>query len=151
MNSAPPSHPQTSFNPASLPAFSAILVPYRFGGSPYLVSKIFVVLGHRNGFAICLKATSNVELYKNNPEKLAGCVFYKGGEISLFREDTAIQPDNQVPIPHAHIADMHQKMALKLLGSLPADFVTKLILAIENSTTLDDREKERIMEILQRP
>jgi hypothetical protein len=151
MNLAPPSHQQTSFNPASLPPCSAILVPYKFGGSPYLLTKIFVVLGHRNGFAICLKATSNVELYKNNPEKLAGCVFYKSGEIPLFNQDTAIQPDNQVPIPHAHIAAMHEKKALKVLGNLPADFVSKLTLAIENSTTLDDRKKERLLEILQHP
>ncbi len=107
-----------------------------------------MVLGHRQGHAICLKATSNVEVYKNNPEKLAGCIFYKGGETNAFPQETVVQPDNPAPISHAHLVAMHQKKALEVCGQLPSDFVSRLTAAIEESTTLNDQQKERLLTLL---
>lgn len=150
MDSAPPSLHATTLDPASIPRYSVIRLPYRFGTASYTERKRFVVLGHQKGHAICLKATSKVDVYKNNPEKLAGCVFYKAGEVEIFPEETAIQPDNQIPIPHTHLLMMHGKGALEWLGSLPADFETKLRAAIDNSTTLDDRQISRLLDLLGR-
>jgi hypothetical protein len=137
-----------SFSPASLPKYSVIRLPYRFSGTSYSDPKRFVVLGHKAGHAICIKATSRMDFYRNNPEKLAGCVLYGAGEVSQFGEETVIQPDNQFPIPHAELQDLYDKGGLDLLGTLSMDFEAKLKTAIENSTTLNERELARLLSFL---
>jgi hypothetical protein len=106
------------------------------------------VICHLGGHAICLKATSEVEIYLNNKERMAGCVFYRGGETSIFEHDTAIQPDNQIPIPHQEIEAANSKSCLDILGVLPATFEHRLIEAIRNSVTLSHVERKRLSGVL---
>jgi len=90
----------------------------------YDETKRFVILGHREGYAICIKATTKVEIYKNNPERLSGCVYYQAKEVTFFETETVIQPDNPFPIPHPYIADCEKNGKLQILGNLPKDFVS---------------------------
>jgi hypothetical protein len=79
---------------------------------------------------------------------MAGCVFYKGGETSIFEYDTAIQPDNQVPIPHEEIEAAKSKNSLDILGVLPGTFEQRLVDAVRNSVTLSQVQRRRLWGIL---
>ena len=138
----------SSFKAASIPKYSVICLPIKFGESEHRLSKQFVVLCHQGGYAVCLKATSKVEIYINNKEQMGGCVFYKRGETTIFKQDTAIQPDNQIPISHLEIETNHTRNSLDILGVLPVAFERQLIQAIRNSVTLSDRERKRLFLVL---
>jgi hypothetical protein len=120
-------------------------VPYQYEGQP-LLSKLFVTLCHENlggvEYALCLKATSQTTLYENSKLVMAGCVFYKGGEIEFFPSNTAIQPDNPHPISHAYLSQCHSSDSLSILGIMPADFRRKLINAIQASFRLTPERKQ---------
>jgi hypothetical protein len=137
-----------SLDLSALSQYCVIRVPFRFFGQLFDETKLFVILGHVNNYAICLKATSKVAIYQNNAEKMAGCVFYRSGEISFFDRDTAIQPDDQIPIHHKQLEAAQKAGTLENLGPLPPDFEAKLRSAIENSTTLDDRRRSRLIDLL---
>ncbi len=141
MSSMKPSPPR-KFEPARIPPFSVIRAPLA-AGEEELGEKLVVVLGHAQGHAICLKATSNTSLYLNNPERMAGCVYYKAGELSCFKRDTIVQPDNQFPVAHSRI-----DCAERVLGKLPSDFPQKLRTAIENSSTMTENRKRSILGLL---
>jgi hypothetical protein len=110
--------------------------------------KLFVVLGHVEGTAVCIKATSKVDVYLNNKEMRAGCVYYEAGETGYFIKDTAIQPDNQFPISHEHIRSCHRDRIFEDLGILPRGFGEALKSAMNNSITMDERKKKRISELI---
>ncbi len=139
----------STFDPASIERYAVILLPFQFSGSPYRISKFFVVLGHREGHAICLKATSQVDIYLNNKDQMAVCVFYEAGTVKCFERDTAVQPDNQIPISHHQLRAAHTKGELEIMETLPADFEEKLRKAIGDSVTISGREKKRILQMLQ--
>jgi len=77
---------------------------------------------------------------------MAGCVYYVAGELRCFTENTAIQPDNQIPIPHYTICSEERKGNLDV-WRLPDDFKKKLITAVANSITLTGRQKARLAEL----
>src|SRR5690348_11393196 len=137
-----------SLDPASLPRFSVVRIPYRFTNATNDEIKRFVILGHQAGHVICIKATTKVDVYKNSPEKMAGCVFYKANEVKFFETETAIQPDNPFPIPHAHIIACASASNPQILGNLPSDFCDKLKLAIEISCTLSKERKYNLIELI---
>lgn len=135
------------FNPeVDLPPFTVVLCPYTFENAT--VRKIFIVLSHANGFAFCIKTTTNLDFYRNSPGVLAGCVWYRKGELPFFKEDTVIQPDNQFPIRHGALIEAERQKALEILGIMPADFKEKLIKAVNSSLRMDARKKERLLKIL---
>jgi hypothetical protein len=138
-----------TFDPASIPKYAVIILPFQFSGSAHRISKFFVVLSHQRGHAICLKATSQVNIYLNNKEQMAGCVFYEAGKVKCFKNDTAIQPDNQIPISHDELKAAQVKGELEIMETLPADFEEKLRKAIQDSVTISGREKKRILQILE--
>jgi hypothetical protein len=142
---------QPVFEAASIPKFSVIRIPYRFGNDP-VIEKLFVVLGHKYdglgvGYAICIKTTKNEAFYNGNPDRQKGCVYFPAGEISCFPLNTYIQPDNQFPIPHADIEKAHGSGTLKIHG-LPQDFEKRLCAAVRYSTVLSRREKDRFTDFL---
>jgi len=106
---------------------------------------MFVVIAHVGGYAYCIKVTSNPEFYANSPELIAGCVVYKKGELKFFSEDTIIQPENQIPIPHNDIVLAEKNGSFKVLGQMPGDFREKLKGAINASIRLDARTRARIL------
>ncbi len=124
-----------------------IRVLYQFPGDPTPKHKLFVVLCHRDGYAICLKATSKTTLYENNPGMMASVVYYAPGTCDCFGEPTAIQPDNQFPIPHSSILKAHRAGTLNA-QVLPTSFEAAVKLAIQNSVTLNNRERTRILGII---
>jgi hypothetical protein len=142
------------FDPSSIPEFSIIRIPYQFGADPPL-SKLFVVLGHKTdgfgtSYAVCIKTTSNVDLYSDQ-RKRKGCVCYKAGELECFpAELTFVEPDNQFPISHVDIiaANRNGKFENHLL---PDDFQERLCVAIKSSITLSVRQKQRLAEFVNCP
>jgi hypothetical protein len=113
---------------------------------------MFVVICHEElngmGIAICLKATSQTEIYENNKEMMAGVVYYKANELAFFNSNTAIQPDNPHPIPHAQLAACLQKGILDILGNMPEDFSIRLANAINASVTISSERKQNFLKRL---
>ena len=123
-----------------------IRVPYQFDGDPRPEEKLFVVLCHKDSFAICIKATSKTALFKNNPAMMKGCVWFPARQLSCFPLDTAIEPDNQFPIPHQSIRKASADGVLQV-HQLPPEFENDLRTAINNSATLSPRKRARILEM----
>ena len=143
-----PSPSLSGFDPSAIPQFSVISLPYAYQGDPQPQLKRFVVISHIQEFAFCIKATSKVSLYINNPQMLAGCVLYRAGECDCFECDTAVQPDNQVPIRHADISSSHERGELQILGTMPEDFKERLRAAANNSFRIVPRERNRLLQFL---
>jgi hypothetical protein len=95
-----------------------------------------------------MKTTSKVALYTGDPEKLAGVVFYPSKKLSFFPEDTAIQPENPHPIPHADIAQCMARGTFELVGDMPEDFGVLLTAAITASVTIKPARKQHWLERL---
>jgi hypothetical protein len=124
-----------------------IRLRYQFEGDD-AIPKLFVSLAHVNRHVICLKATSQVEVYKNNQAKMAGAVFYPAGTVACFPTDTVIQPDNQVPISHVMIVAQHKAGIFAVLETLPTTFLNQLIAVVRASDTMEPRKKRRLAELL---
>jgi hypothetical protein len=142
------------FDPSSIPPFSVIRVPYRFGNEPP-VSKLFVVLGHKSdgrgiAYAIAIKATSNEALYAGDARRRQGCVCYPPGALECFPRATFVEPDNQFPIKHMDIRRAYQAGQFEL-HCLPEDFEQQLCTAIKASITMSLREKQRMAEFVRCP
>ncbi len=151
--SGKPSQAARTFDPATIPPFSVIRCNYHFDGDPSpLPNRRFVCLCHKTlqarHFAICLKATSQLDSYRNNPQRMPGVVFYRAGLIPFFEKDTIVDPDNPFPIPHFDLIKQHLSGGLKILGALPEDFPEVLAKAVRASVTMSPREQRRILEIL---
>jgi hypothetical protein len=133
------------FNPETLAQFTVLRVPYQYSGQP-LLSKLFITLCNEtlNGarYTLCFKATSQTTLYDNSKELMAGCVYYKGGEIAFFGSNTVIAPDNPHPISHGHLVECYINNSLTILGVMPQDFRGKLLAAIQASITLTLERKQ---------
>jgi len=132
--------------------FTVLRCKYHFDGDPDpLPDRHLIVLGHReekrSPIAICLKATSQVKSYLNNPAKMAGAVFYRAGTIQFFQRDTVIQPDNPLLIPHSNLLTQHATGDLAVLGIMPAGFADDLIRAIEASTTIAKARKRNLLDL----
>ena len=142
------SQSQPTFDPTSIPQFSVIAVPYAFPDDPEPLLKRFVVICHKDNHAFCIKATSNVFLYRGDPRMLAGCVFYRANEVPFFECDTVIQPDNQVAISHERIKEYELRKQFAVLGVLPDDFAGRLRAAANNSVLIEPLKKERLLKYL---
>lgn len=147
MPSGEPSPPIRTFDPAAIPRFSVIRQPYRFSSDPP-AGKLFVVLGHVKGHAVCLKTTSQTAFYSNNPQLLTGCVCYEANELHFFPKKTIIQLDNQIPIAHAAIRQAAAAGTFEVVGTLPADFPERLRKAAEASVLLSPNELRRLFQML---
>lgn len=99
-------------------------------------------------FAICLKATSQLDAYKNNPRRIPGVVLYRAGIIPLFEKDTIIDPEKQFPIAHYELIKQHASGDFGVLGVLPGDFPEALAKAVRASITMSPNQKARILELL---
>jgi hypothetical protein len=107
-----------------------------------------VAIGHKNQYLICIKATTKIEIYVNDPERMAGCVFYKAGELSFFEKDTAVEPDNPVPISYSQLIQNHRDGELHILGEMPSTFHANLLRAVRDSVTLSGVERKRLLALL---
>jgi len=105
-----------------------------------------VVLFHERDAAVCMKATSQTGLYRNNPELMAGCVLYRAGEVRAFSTETVIQADNLFAIFHKDLCDPN-----RVVGPLPADFHEKIMAAIRSSVRLDENWKRKLLSKLEKP
>jgi hypothetical protein len=104
--------------------------------------KLLVVVSHQRGHALTMKATSQVALYLNDPEQMAGCVFYGAGE-ACFHLDTVVQPDNLFMIKYAQL-----RKPSCVIGQLPEDFHGKLVQAIRASIGLDANRQRMLLAML---
>ena len=136
----------SSFDPSTILEFSVIKCPVTLEG--IVQEKRFVIISHKEGHAICLKASSKVARYLADSELLNGVVFYKAAEVSSFEKDTVIQPDNQFPIAHSDLLRHHQSRQLTILGEMPPDFREKLLAATDQSSTMSERTKGRLRSAL---
>ena len=119
-----------------------IRIPYKFEGNRS--NKFFVVLCHHGIYAMCIKATSKTEIYKNNPSMMKGCIYYPAGSFDCFSADTVVQPDNQFPIAHGDILKAFLEGNLEVYPPL-RNFEIELRRAIRDSATLDGRRRERLL------
>ena len=101
--------------------------------------KLIVLAFHEMDCAVCVKATSNVALYVNNPEKMAGAVLMKSGAYPFFPKDTVIQPDNLFAVKHSRIAPE------MVIGLLPESFRAELVDAINNSITMAENRRQKLL------
>lgn len=123
-----------------------IRVPYHFEGDLRPEEKLFVILCHKDSFAICIKATSKTAIFRNNPAMMKGCVWFPARRVDCFPLDTAVEPDNQIPIPYESIRKAEYDGVLEV-HQLPAAFEIELRAAINNSVTLSPRKRQRIQEM----
>lgn len=133
--------------------FEVIRCDYHFDGDPDpLPGRLFVFLENRHLsneiYAICLKATSKVDPYKNNPQRMKGVVLYQPGEVTCFNKSTIVEPGNLIPIPHRDLIRQNRLGKAAVIGALPDGFAALLIAAVQASVTLSPREKQRLLEIL---
>lgn len=136
------------FDPAVIPPFSVIRCRYQFKGDPQSGQKRFVCLAHQDGAMICIKATSQIEAYRNNPKKMAGVVFYEAGSIFFFEKDTVIQPDNYFAMLHSTLAKQRAAGDLIVLGAMPDGFRDALIEAVVASETMTPKAQTVFINIL---
>jgi len=122
-------------------------MPYQYPGK-LAVPKRFVVVCHEAGYAICLKATSQVALYASDPKMKGGIVFFTAGELTFFESDTAVQPDNLHPIAHTNIVRCLQSHTFEMLGMMPESFKARLSAAITTSITMKPARKKHLIERL---
>ena len=104
---------------------------------------------HRAGVAFCVKATSQVQSYLNNPGRMSGAVFIPAGTVDFFPKDTVIQPDNQIPIPHSQIDTQRLTGEFRVEGALPSGFRDDFVRAVKASVTMTPREQKRLLAILE--
>ncbi len=52
----------------------------------------------KDEIVFCIKATSKVGRYQNDPEQMDGCVYYEARQLAWFPQATAVQPDNPLPL-----------------------------------------------------
>ena len=104
--------------------------------------KLLVVIDHKQGHAVTMKATSEVALYLSDPEQMAGCVYYRAGE-ACFHKNTVVQPDNLFMIPHTKLRDRSC-----VIGHLPPDFHNRLVAAIRASIKLPKARRRGLLEML---
>jgi len=133
-------HP-TKFDPSTIPRYSVIRVPMSFG----MRDKLMVIVAHNpeHGAAICMKATSQMDFYRNNPDTQPGVVLYPAGTVPFLPEDTVIQPDNMFAIEYGTIDN-----ATRVLGALPEDFHGRLVQAVTASITLAEKRRRDILKCL---
>jgi hypothetical protein len=108
------------------------------------------VIAHEKEFLICIKATSRVELFKNNASKMVGCVLFKEGECGCFEKETVVEPDNQIPLRYDGVDKAYRDSTLEVLGDLPDDFAARLTKAINCSETMNEMEQKRLLKLLRR-
>lgn len=136
------------FDPASIPLYAVIRCDYQFRPDGLPEPKLFTCLGHLDGCAFCLKATSRVEPYVNNRERLAGVLYYEAGAVQCFDKPTVIEPSNQFPLLHTNLARQYASNRLSIAGQMPEDFPQQLARAVRASVTLDARQQGRILRVL---
>jgi len=81
-------------------------------------------------------------------ELAAGVVIYEEGEVQCLQRRTAVQPDNQIPIAYEQLVRHQRANRLEILGTMLASFRERLLRAIENSITMEERKKARLRAIL---
>jgi hypothetical protein len=127
-----------------LKSFDLIRLPYTYADErPEL--KRFVFIRHEAGYAICLKATSKVILYLNDPTLMAGVIFYQKNSLAMFELDTVIQPDNPHPLSHIEINRSIKQGTFEHLGAMPEDFRAALLNAINASKTMKPERKRNLL------
>jgi hypothetical protein len=122
-------------------------MPYQYFGQA-AIPKRFVLVCHEKEHAICLKATTKVTLYANDPKMMAGVVFYLAGSLAFFEADTAVQPDNLHPIAHTNISRCLDNRTFEMLGMMPEGFKEALSTAITSSVTMKPARKKHLLERL---
>jgi hypothetical protein len=135
-------------HPRNLPPFTVIRIPFLFGDGQTYRHKLFVVSGHYDNSAFCIKPTSRTGFFDNNPDKICGCVCYAAREVDFLPKRTIIDPDNQFEIPHPHLADLQERGELGIVGRLPDSFGERLKAAVANSQTLDRRRRAWLRAVL---
>ena len=127
--------------PEHIAPFTVIRIPFTFPDQPGDEPKFFIVLGHFDGHAHCLKTTTQSRFYDSNPDAMAGCVVYEAGTVACFRKRTIIPSDSHFEIRHYKLAVDSSRGSLEVIGAMPPDFRGRLLQAIGNSETLDGRGK----------
>jgi hypothetical protein len=124
---------------------------YEYPGEPP-GEKLFIVLNpnyvsndSEDEIVFCIKATSKVARYQNDPEQMDGCVYYRARTLAFFPVDTAIQPDNGLPLAHSRLGAFARARKYRVEGKMPAEFHNQLVSAITNSITLKPKAQRVLL------
>ena len=113
------------FDPLKIGRYTVIHVWYEYP-SQRGEEKYFIVLRHDKasaGFICrCIKATSRIARFENDPDLLKGVVLYEQRTIPFFTERTVVDPDSKLDIDHSHLKDQSRKNRFRVAGKMPEDF-----------------------------
>jgi hypothetical protein len=135
-------------DPSQIAVFSVVRFPVRYDGDPQESYKRFVTIGHipQQAVLVCVKATSQVALYRNDQSMMDGCVWYDCGALDCFEQDTAVQPDNLRPVRYGQISLFGERF--QILGRMPSDFPERLTQAINRSRTMTGHQKRALLALI---
>jgi hypothetical protein len=130
----------SDFDASSLEPYTVIRIPQAFGDQ---LPKRFVVVGHNQGAAVCVKTTSQTLGYKNSRENMESCVFYeKGKQPNCFSDETAVQPNNIVAYRYEQLNEWYRDGTLHVFGILPFEyFKRELMRALDGVLTTETIKK----------
>lgn len=103
-------------------------------------SKLFLVLAHLEDSALCLKITSNVGFYRNNPTRAAGAVFCRGEHPALSLQ-SVIETDNDFLLPHRRLG---APFLANDRAAISSDLLGRLKAAVASSLTLSPVQKQEL-------
>lgn len=105
------------------------------------IVKLLVVLFHDHGSstAVCAKATSQLDFYKNNREARRGCVEVPPGTIDCFDRHTIIQLDNLFPVPWNVITSG------SVVGRLPEGTHEAVVSAVQASVRISEERRRGLL------
>jgi hypothetical protein len=136
------------FDPLKIGRYTVIHVWYEYP-SQRGEEKYFIVLRHDKtsaGFICrCIKATSRIARFENDPDLLKGVVLYEQRTIPFFTERTVVDPDSKLDIDHSHLKDQSRKNRFRVAGKMPEDFHERLVKAIKDSDQLAPKIKRELL------
>ena len=129
-------------NCQSFQPFDVLSFPYEFDGDPERVLKFWIVARNvpEAEVVICFKPTTQTRHYAT-PERMAGVVECKPGEVSIFTQRTLVDP-RSFKIPYSHLRSCYLTGKLETVGRLPDDFRDRIKLAAARKVEWRKRDRD---------
>jgi hypothetical protein len=144
------------FDPLKLSRYTVFRVWYEYPGQR-AEEKLYIALRHEkqeSGRIVCrcIKTTCRTEPYEADAERMKGAILYEANVLRFFYTKTIIDPyRNFFEMPHAHLLKEANNGRYRIEGKMPEDFRGKLIRAIEQSITLEPKNKTLLLSYLEEP
>jgi len=122
-------------------------VPYQFPGDPDRISKLFVVaLNVEKVQALrCFKPTSKPQHYEDDPDRLAGVVVYRRGEVECFESERTFIEPKHYPMSYSELQRYDARGEFSIVGRLPAEFRERMIAAVNAKIEWRNTQKQEFL------